>query len=423
MDKKYNILIVGGGGREHAIAHTLARSAKAGKLYCVPGNAGIAELAECHNDIKVMDFDKIVEFLRSHQDIDFVIVAPDDPLAAGLVDRLESEGFAAFGPKANAAIIEGSKAFSKHLMKKYNIPTAGYEVFEDYDLAVAYLQSVSYPRVVKADGLALGKGVIICNTQAEALEAVKDMMIGKRFGEAGGRVVIEEFLTGYEVSVLAFSDGKTLVTMPSSQDHKRIFDNDMGPNTGGMGTFSPSDKFGPDMMARSYDEIFLPTIRALEAEGRLFKGVIFFGLMIDGDNIKVLEYNARFGDPETQSVLPKLKTDLIDIMLAVIHGRLDKINIEWDDKFGVCVVMASGGYPADYAKGIPITIDGLDDGVTIFHSGTALDADGQLVTNGGRVLGVTAFGDSMAEARRIAYRNVKKVKFEGAHYRTDIGSK
>lgn len=416
-----NILIIGGGGREHAIAWALKKSPKVEKLYCLPGNAGIAEIAHCEN-ILATDFDGILKFLDTHKDINFTVVAPDDPLALGLVNLLESKGYKAFGPTAEAAIIEGSKAFSKNLMKKYNIPTAEYEVFDDAAKAKEYIKTAKYPLVVKADGLALGKGVIICNDIDAAMQAIADIMENKVFGKSGNKVVIEEFLTGFEVSVLAFTDGKTLYPMPSSQDHKRVYDNDQGLNTGGMGTFSPSKKYTDKLAKKANDEIFIPTMQALNSEGRVFKGVIYFGLMIDGENIKVLEYNARFGDPETQSILPKLKTDLVDVMLAIMEERLADIKIEWSDDAAVCVVMASGGYPKEYKKHIPITIGELDDDIIVFHAGTA-KKDGQLVTNGGRVLGVTAMGKDIEQAREKAYKNVAKINFEGAHYRKDIGIK
>ncbi|MEG1646937.1 MAG: phosphoribosylamine--glycine ligase, partial [Clostridia bacterium] len=334
-----DILVIGGGGREHAICWSLKRSKQCGKLYCMPGNAGISEVAECVN-IGVMEFDKILDFLNKNQNIKLTVVAPDDPLASGLVDLLEKNGHRAFGPHANAAIIEGSKAFSKQLMKKYNIPTANYEEFVNYDKAIKYLDNCNFPLVVKADGLALGKGVIICQNRVEAEVAIKEMLIENKFAQAGNKIIIEEFLKGKEVSILAFTDGKTIYPMVSSQDHKRALDNDEGLNTGGMGTFSPSKFYTPQMAKRVFAEVIIPTIKAMENEGRLFKGVLYFGLMIDGDDIKVLEYNARFGDPETQVVLPRLKTDLIDIFEAIIDGTLDKINVEWEDNCCVCVILA-----------------------------------------------------------------------------------
>lgn len=416
-----SVLVIGSGGREHAICIALAKSPKVDKIYCLPGNAGIAEIAECHN-IGVMDFDNIIKFVKEHKDIDLTVVAPDDPLAGGLVDLLESNGMRAFGPKKNAAIIEASKAFSKNLMKKYGIPTADYVEFDDCDGAIEYVSNATYPLVVKADGLALGKGVIICNDKQEGIDAVKEMMIDGKFKDAGKRVVIEEFMVGKEVSVLCFCDGKTVVPMVSSQDHKRAHDNDEGLNTGGMGTFAPSKIYTPEMAQEVYDTIIVPTVKAMNAEDRTFKGVLYCGLMLTSDGVKVLEYNARFGDPETQVVLPKLESDIYDIFNACIDGTLDKIDIKWNDKTAVCVIVASGGYPEAYAKGLPITIDKLDDGVILYHAGTA-KKDGVLVTNGGRVLGVTALADDMDKAREIAYANVKKVHFDKMFYRTDIGIK
>ncbi|MGN0771391.1 MAG: phosphoribosylamine--glycine ligase [Christensenellales bacterium] len=416
-----SVLVIGSGGREHAICMALAKSPKVDKIYCLPGNAGISEIAECHN-ISVMDFDSIVKFVQEHKDIDLTVVAPDDPLAAGLVDLLESKGMRAFGPKKNAAIIEASKAFSKNLMKKYGIPTADYVEFDKYDDALAYVRQARYPLVVKADGLALGKGVIICQNEQEGIEAVKEMMVDAKFKDAGKRIVIEEFMVGREVSVLCFCDGKTVVPMVSSQDHKRAHDNDQGLNTGGMGTFAPSKIYTPDMAKQVYDTIILPTVNAMNAENRSFKGVLYCGLMLTEGGVKVLEYNARFGDPETQVVLPKLESDLYDIFNACIDGTLDKIDIEWNDKTAVCVILASGGYPEAYRKGLPITIGKLDKDVILYHAGTAIK-DGKLVTNGGRVLGVTALGDDMESARQKAYANVGKISFDDMFYRTDIGIK
>ena len=360
-----DILVIGGGGREHAICHTLKKSPKVDKLYCLPGNAGISKIATCVN-IGVMEFDKIRDFVRQHKNIGMVMVAPDDPLAAGLVDVLEEDGVRVFGPRKNAAIIEGSKAFSKWLMKKYNIPTADYEEFTDYDAAIAYVEKAAYPLVVKADGLALGKGVIICQNVDEAKAAVYEMMIDKKFKSAGSKIIVEEFLVGKEVSILAFTDGKTIVPMVSSQDHKRAYDNDEGLTTGGMGTFSPSKIYTEDVAKYTYDNIIIPTVNAMNSEGRTFKGVLYFGLMLTDKGVKVLEYNARFGDPETQVVLPRLKTDLVDIFDAIIDEKLDTINIEWDDNSCVCVILASGGYPESYVKGYPIEIGKLDDGVMLF---------------------------------------------------------
>lgn len=417
-----NILVIGGGGREHAIVWKLKQSKNAEKIYCIPGNAGISEIAECYPDIAATDLDKILEFVNNHKDIKLTVVAPDDPLALGLVDLLTKNGHRAFGPTKAAAIIESSKVYSKNLMKKYNIPTADYEVFDDYTKALEYCKALKYPRVIKADGLALGKGVIICKDFNEAKAALDDIMVKKIFGSAGKNVVVEEFLNGREVSVLAFTDGKTIVPMVSSQDHKRAYDNDQGLNTGGMGTFSPSKFYTDKMAVKALGDIFIKTVDALNAENRQFKGVIYFGLMIENDNIKVLEYNARFGDPETQVVLPKLKTDLLEIFESVIDGRLDKVKIEWDNDECVCVIAASGGYPRDYKKGLPIKISGIDKDVIIFHAGTALN-DGVLITNGGRVLGVTAKGKTIEDARKKAYENIKKISFDGMFYRTDIGLK
>lgn len=416
-----DILVIGSGGREHAICWSLKKSKDCNKLYCLPGNAGISEIAECVN-ISVMDFDAIIAFLKAHANIGMTVVAPDDPLAAGLVDRLEAEGFRAFGPNKAAAIIEGSKAFSKELMVKYGIPTAGYEEFTDYNLACEYVKKSDYPLVVKADGLALGKGVIICNNVDEALTALKDMMIDAKFSSAGNKVIVEEFLVGKEVSILSFTDGKTIVPMVSSQDHKRALDNDMGLNTGGMGTFSPSKIYTDSLAKEVYDTVIVPTMKAMNAENRTFKGVLYFGLMLTDKGIKVLEYNARFGDPETQVVLPRLKTDLLEIFNAIIDERLSEINIEWNDDAAVCVILASGGYPEKYAKGMPIKIGELDDGIILFHAGTAFK-DGELVTNGGRVIGVTALGETIEDARKKAYKNIENIKFDKMHYRTDIGVK
>jgi phosphoribosylamine--glycine ligase len=418
---KYNVLVIGGGGREHAIVWALKKSPKIDKLYCLPGNAGIAELAECAN-ISATDVDGILAYLDEHKDINYVVVAPDDPLAMGLVDILDEKGYKTFGPKKDAAIIESSKAYAKSLMKKYSIPTAEYEVFEDYNAALDYIKTAKYPLVVKADGLALGKGVIICQDLNAAQSALADIMLNKKFGASGNKVVIEEFLTGFEVSVLAFTDGQTLITMPPSQDHKRVFDFDQGPNTGGMGAFAPSPKFTKELQEKAFNAIFLPTIKALASEGRVFSGVIYFGLMVNGEDIKVLEYNARFGDPETQSILPLLKTDLFEIFLAINEKRLDKIDIQWSESSAVCVVMASGGYPESYIKGYPIEIGKLDDNIIIFHAGTAVKYN-QLVTNGGRVLGVTAVAQDLKTARDSAYKNINQINFKDKHFRKDIGIK
>lgn len=417
------VLVVGSGGREHAICWKLLQSPKVDKLYCAPGNAGIGELAELV-PIGAMEFDKLVDFAKS-EGIDFTVVGMDDPLVGGIVDRFESEGLKVFGPKANAAIIEGSKAFSKELMKKYNIPTAGYETFDDYDKAVEYVKNGDFPVVLKADGLALGKGVLICNTLDEALEGLNTIMVDKKFGESGNKVVIEEFLTGQEMSVLSFCDGKTIVPMVSAQDHKRALDGDKGLNTGGMGTFSPSRVYTPELAKECMETIFKPTVDALNKEGRTFKGIIFFGLMLTPKGMKVIEYNARFGDPETQVVLPRLKSDLMEIFEACVDGTLDQVNVEWEDNGTACVVLASGGYPEKYTKGYEIT--GLEDAkkaddIVVFHAGTALK-DGKFVTNGGRVLGITGIGKNLDEAIKIAYEGVKLVDFKDKHFRTDIGVK
>lgn len=417
------ILVIGGGGREHTIVWKLSKSPKVSKIYCAPGNGGIAELAECV-PIKATDIESVVNFAKEKA-VDLVVVAPDDPLVAGMVDALEDAGIRAFGPRANAAAIEGSKVFSKDLMKKYNIPTAGYEVFTDPEAAIKYIEKGSFPTVIKAEGLALGKGVIIAKDIDEARAAIHDIMEEKVFGASGNRVVIEEFLTGPEVSVLAFCDGKTVVPMVSAQDHKRAFDNDEGLNTGGMGTFSPSRLYDAAKAEECMKNIFLPTVKAMQAEGRPFKGVLYFGLMMTAAGVRVIEYNARFGDPETQVVLPRLKTDLVDIIEAVIDGRLDEIEIEWEDNAAVCVVLASGGYPVKYATGYEIS--GLDeiakyDDLTVFHAGTKRDGD-KLVTAGGRVLGITAVAENLDAAIRRAYEGVEMVSFKDCHFRHDIGIK
>ena len=414
------VLVIGGGGREHAICVTLAKSPKVDKIWCAPGNGGIAQVAECV-DIKATDIDGVVAFAKANQP-DLVMVAPDDPLALGMVDALEAAGIRAFGPRKNAAVIEGSKSFAKDLMHKYNIPTAGYAVFEDSASAIAYIKEQGAPIVVKADGLALGKGVTVAMTEEDAIAAVKDAIDGGAFGGAGARVVIEEYLTGPEVSVLAFVDGKHLKTMPSAQDHKRAYDHDEGPNTGGMGAFSPSRFYTEDIAAQCMETIFKPTVAAMAAEGRPFKGVLYFGLMLTPKGPKVIEYNARFGDPETQAVLSRLDSDLYDIFNAVIDEKLEEIDIKWKDDAACCVVMASGGYPKAYEKGKVIT--GLDDVTAsfVFHAGTSLK-DGQIVTSGGRVLGVTATAPTLDEAIQKAYADVHKIHFDKAHFRTDIGIK
>lgn len=413
------VAVIGGGGREHAIVHALSKSPKVDKLWCIPGNAGIAQLAECVA-LKATDIDGIVAWAQGNP-VDLVMVAPDDPLSLGLVDRLTACGIRAFGPTAAAAKIESSKAFSKDLMRKYGIPTAEYATFDNADAARAYLATARMPIVVKADGLALGKGVIICPDRESALKAVDDIMVAGAFGSAGAKVVIEEFLRGFEVSVLCWTDGRTIVPMVSSQDHKRALDGDEGLNTGGMGAFSPSQKYTEKHAAKAYESIFVPTMNAMNAEGRPFKGVLYFGLMIDGDDIRVLEYNARFGDPETQAVLPRLKTDLLEIFEAIIDERLGDLAIEWDERPAVCVVMASGGYPVSYGKGYKIKFGDVDSDVTVYHAGTARDADGDFVNNGGRVLGVVALGNTMREAIDRAYANVAKIDWQDVHYRTDIG--
>ena len=415
------ILIVGGGGREHAIAWKLAKSPKVEKLYCAPGNAGIAEVAECVN-IGVMEFDKLVVFAKEHA-IDLTVVAPDDPLAAGAVDAFEAAGLRAFGPRANAAILEGSKAFSKDLMKKYGIPTAAYETFNDPEKALAYLETAKMPIVLKADGLALGKGVLICNTLEEAIEGVHTIMMDKKFGDAGNTMVIEEFMTGREVSVLSFVDGKTIQIMSSAQDHKRAGDGDTGLNTGGMGTFSPSPFYTKEVDEFCKKYVYQATVDAMAAEGREFKGVIFFGLMLTEDGPKVLEYNARFGDPEAQVVLPRMKNDIIDVMEACVDGTLDQLTLEFEDNAAVCVVLASDGYPVSYQKGFPITgFDKFDnEEYFCFHAGTALNDAGQIVTNGGRVLGVTAKGKDLKDARAKAYAATDWISFENKYMRHDIG--
>lgn len=416
------ILVVGSGGREHAIAWKLAKSKRVEKLYCAPGNAGIAEIAECVN-IGVMEFDRQVAFAKEHG-IDLTVVAPDDPLAAGAVDAFEAAGLRAFGPRANAAILEGSKAFSKDLMKKYNIPTAAYETFTDPEEAIKYLETARMPIVLKADGLALGKGVLICSNLEEAKEGVRTLMLDKQFGSAGDEIVIEEFMTGREVSVLSFVDGKTIKIMTSAQDHKRAKDGDQGLNTGGMGTFSPSPFYTSEVDAFCREKIYQPTVDAMRAEGREFKGIIFFGLMLTEDGPKVLEYNARFGDPETQVVLPRMKNDLADLFEACIDGTLDQVELEFEDNAAVCVVLASDGYPEHYEKGYPIS--GLErfkdaDGYFVFHAGTKLNDQGQIVTNGGRVLGVTATGGNLKEARANAYKATEWVEFGNKYMRNDIG--
>ncbi len=416
------VLVIGGGGREHAICWKLARSPKVTELYCAPGNGGIAEYAKCV-DIGVMDFEKMADFAKKEA-FDLVVVGPDDPLAAGIVDVLEERGLRVFGPRKNAAILEGSKAFSKDLMKKYGIPTAAYETFDNPEDALAYLETARIPVVLKADGLALGKGVLICKTREEARAGVKTLMMDRQFGHAGDRIVVEEFMTGREVSVLSFVDGTTIRIMTSAQDHKRAKDGDQGLNTGGMGTFSPSPFYTKEIDAFCREHIYQPTVDAMRAEGRPFKGIIFFGLMLTEDGPKVLEYNARFGDPETQVVLPRMKNDIVDVFEACIDGRLDKVELEFEDNAAVCVVLASDGYPEHYEKGFPIT--GLErfkdrEGYWVFHAGSKLDDKGNIVTNGGRVLGVTATGRDLKEARANAYAATEWVDFDNKYMRRDIG--
>lgn len=415
------VLIVGSGGREHAIAFACAKSPKVDKIYCAPGNAGIAQIAECV-PIGAMEFDKLVDFAKSNA-IDLTVIGMDDPLVGGIVDVFEKEGLRVFGPRKNAAILEGSKAFSKELMRKYNIPTAAYETFTSADDACRYLETADYPIVLKADGLALGKGVIICNTKDEAMAGVKTLMTDKQFGDAGNTIVIEEFMTGREVSVLSFVDGNTIKIMSSAQDHKRAKDGDQGLNTGGMGNFSPSPFYTPEVDKFCKEHIYQATVDAMKAEGRPFRGVIFFGLMLTPKGPKVLEYNARFGDPEAQVVLPRMKNDIIDVFEACIDGTLDKIDLQFEDNACVCVVLASDGYPVAYEKGKLITgfenFDGKDD-YFCFHAGTKLTDDG-IVTNGGRVLGITALGKDLKEARAKAYEATEWIQFENKYMRHDIG--
>lgn len=422
-----NVLVIGNGGREHAIVAALSKSPKVDKIYCMKGNAGIAELAELV-DVNYCDLKAVGDWVDAHKDVKYTVIAPDDPLALGLADELEGRGHRVFGPNKRAAEIESSKAFAKELMKKYGIPTAKYETFSDYEKALAYVEKGSFPVVLKADGLALGKGVLICENLQQAKDGLKQIMLDKAFGSAGNKVVVEEFLTGKEftpgeeVSVLAFTDGKTIVPMIPSCDHKRAFDGDKGLNTGGMGTFTPCPFYDKEIADEVMDKIMLPTVAAMNAEGRPFKGVLYFGLMRTKEGMKVVEYNSRFGDPETQVVLPMLKTDLMEIFEAVTDERLADIKIEWEEGACVCVVLASGGYPVKYEKGKEITIGDLDEGVFLYHAGTKRE-NGVLKTDGGRVLGVCAKGKTVAEAREKAYANVKKIHFDGMHYRTDIGIK
>ena len=413
------VLVVGSGGREHAICWKLKQSPKVTGLFCAPGNGGIAQIARCV-DVKATDVDGMVKWAKENA-MDFVVVAPDDPLALGMVDALEEAGIPAFGPRANAAVIEASKAFSKELMKKYRIPTARYETFTQLDKALAYIEAQGAPIVVKADGLALGKGVVVAATVDEAKTAAREMMEDKKFGPSGSTVVIEECMTGPEVTVLAFADGEHVYPMPASQDHKRAYDGNRGPNTGGMGAISPPPQYTPEIAQRCMDEIFLPTIAALKAEGRPFQGVLYFGLMLTPDGPKVVEYNARFGDPECQAVLSLLDSDLMDSFTACREGTLDQLDLRWKDSAACCLVLASGGYPLDYRKGFPIS--GLEEAgksAVVFHAGTA-EKDGQIVTSGGRVLGVTALGDTLEQAIDNAYAAAKPISFTDMHFRTDIG--
>ena len=416
-----NVLVIGNGGREHAVVQALAKSPKVNKIYAMKGNAGIAQLAELVN-VDYCDVKAVGDWVDNKGDIDCTVVTPDDPLALGLVDELESRGHRAFGPRKNAAIIEASKAFSKELMKKYNIPTAKYETFSDYEKAAAYVAECDIPVVLKADGLALGKGVLICKTREEAQEGLKEMMLDQKFGSAGNKVVVEEFLEGPEVSALAFTDGKTIVPMITSCDHKRAKDNDEGLNTGGMGTFAPAPFYGENSAKEVMEKIMLPTMYAMNAEGRTFKGVLYFGLMKTKDGYKVIEYNSRFGDPETQVILPMLKTDLMEIFEAVVDERLAEINVEWDTGACVCLVLASGGYPEAYQKGKEMTFGDLDEEIVLCHVGTA-EKDGKIVTSGGRVLGVCAKGEDIEAVRKKVYANAEKISFEGMYYRKDIGIK
>ena len=416
-----NVLVIGNGGREHAIVQALKKSPKVDKIYAMKGNAGIGEIAELVN-VDYCDIKAVGEWVDNHKEIDYTVIAPDDPLALGLADELEARGHRVFGPRKNAAIIEASKAFSKELMKKYGIPTAKYETFSDYEEAKKYVETCEIPVVLKADGLALGKGVLICKTREEALAGIKEMMLDKKFGTAVNKVVVEEFLEGPEVSALAFTDGKTIKPMITSCDHKRAYDNDEGLNTGGMGTFAPAPFYGEKTQEEVMEKIMKPTVYAMNAEGRTFKGVLYFGLMKTKDGMKVIEYNSRFGDPETQVILPMLKTDLMDIFEAVTDERLEDIDIEWDTGACVCVVLASGGYPEAYEKGKEINVGNLDEGIVLCHAGTALK-DNKLVTSGGRVLGVCAKGETIEAAREKAYANVEKISFDKMHYRQDIGIK
>ena len=417
------VLVVGGGGREHALVRKIKESKKVDEIFCTPGNGGISYDAKCF-DVAATDIDGVVNLAKEIK-ADLVVVAPDDPLVAGMVDALNEAGFKTFGPRANAAIIEGSKVFSKELMQKYNIPTAEYKVFDNAEEAIEYIKERNeFPTVIKADGLALGKGVIIPENLDDAIAGVKEIMEDKIFGASGNNIVVEEFLTGPEVSVLAFTDGKCVKPMVSSMDHKRALDGDKGLNTGGMGTVSPNPYYTQEVAKECMDKIFIPTINAMNNEGRTFKGCLYFGLMITPKGPKVIEYNCRFGDPETQVVLPRLKTDIVDIFEAIDNETLSDLDVEWSDDACACVIMASGGYPKSYPKGIEITglLNGQLDGVTVYHAGTKLQ-DNKLVTSGGRVLGVTALGDTLENALKKSYDAVEKIHFEGAHYRRDIGKR
>lgn len=414
------ILVVGSGGREHAIVWSLRKSKQVEKVYCAPGNAGIAELAECV-PLGEQQFAELAQFALE-KSVDLVVVGPEAPLFAGLVDYLQDKGLKVFGPRKEAAIIEGSKVFAKQLMKKYNIPTAAYESFTDYEAARDYLHKQSLPIVIKADGLAAGKGVTVAATREEAEQALRDIMIDKVFGDAGTQVVIEEFLSGQEMSILAFVDGETVLPMVPSQDHKPVFDNDQGPNTGGMGTYSPVPHIPQSVVDEAIKTILVPAAKAMVQEGRPFQGVLYAGLMIGEQGTKTVEFNCRFGDPETQVILPRLKTDLAEVFMATVEGRLHEIQLEWSEEAAVCVVMASGGYPGPYEKGKPITgLDQVKESV-VFHAGTS-EQDGQIVTSGGRLLGVTALGADIAQARERAYRDVENIHYEGRHFRTDIALK
>ncbi len=423
---KMDILVVGGGGREHAVIKALSQSSKIGKIYCAPGNGGISKYAECF-PVKATDIDGMVELAEKLKP-DYVFVTPDDPLVMGMVDKLNEKGFRTFGPRANAAILEGSKVFSKSLMKKYGIPTAGYETFTDAEKAIAYIKAQnSYPAVIKCDGLALGKGVIIAQNEQEAIDAVNSMLIGGKFGKSGSEIVIEEFMTGPEVTVLAFTDGKTVKPMVSSMDHKRAYDDDKGLNTGGMGTIAPNPLYTKEKADECMEKIFKPTIAAMQKEGRPFKGCLYFGLMLTPNGAKVVEYNCRFGDPEAQVVLPLLKTDLVDIIEAIYEEKLDKLDIEWYNGACACVIMASGGYPEKYPTGLEIK--GLDEKgqladekAFVYHAGTKLDGE-KFLTAGGRVLGVTATADDLQKALDKAYDAVSEISFENAHFRRDIGKR